>query len=249
MSRKTILKTYIGLVTFVFLSILSPSAHAEGTENLVEVETQVDILKPYKARRQSRATIFSLAKSSLNPEKFQSAIDGATYSELNGSSTLDLMTISLGRKFNFSSVSIGFSASVGTLDSSFSQQADRALALRTTGLGFGLYLDGILEEPYVVPFVEGEVSNITTTEKNATTEVNASYASSSIITYGILLQLNWMDQNTALAALNSIGLENTYIKIAFQQATLNAGKITDSTVVAPDLSSAGAMQVGMQLEF
>lgn len=252
MSRKTILKTYIGLA--LSLGSVQCWAVAEtdvvGQENkLVEIENRVDILKPYKLRRQTTATTFSLHKTSLNPEKFSSALDAADYKTLNGSSKVDLTTISLGWKYNLSTISFGASLNHGFADATFKNSAERSLALRSYGLGFNFNVDGLFEEPWVVPFVEAEFAKLTLRETATTFTSDATYANASVITIGALIQLNWLDDGTALAALNSIGLENTFLRVGLQQASLNAGKLDSSGDVAPDLTSSNSAQVGMLLEF
>lgn len=193
---------------------------ADKKPQLVEVELNQDFLAPYKERREDHGIYFSLSYESLKLKNFTSAMDGLSYDALFGESDIPLILIALDYKYNFSlgSVALGVQAGRGEVSRDKSG-AERALAAGKYGVGLKYTVDYIMDEPYVAPYVGVNFWRLELEEKNKATNISVSETTQMGYNYtlGLLIQLNWIERDSAKTTTFNWGLENTFLDFYLTQ--------------------------------
>ena len=238
------------LLAFCLLLIARESFAETETEAViqdgkVEVIYSAEALSSYRQRRPSHSIVFGVTVDNLFPEKFRSKIDGAAYKELFGSSVVPLVQADLGIKYNFGLGGVYGGVILGTGEVSDSPNGESTtLNLRKKGLTAGFYMDNMFEEPYVVPYVSGQVFSFDWEEstKSLGSKTGAT-AYTSAIQVGVLLQLNWLDPEASLAAQNASNLNNTFIDMFASQYNTSNG--SDD----PNFQTDFNFGVGLRLEY
>ncbi|MBX2995564.1 MAG: hypothetical protein KF681_12105 [Bdellovibrionaceae bacterium] len=208
---------------------------------LVEIEYGPAALLPYKERRSDWGYLFGMAYENYDPTGYQSDIDSTTYETLFGTNTVPMFGLQGGAKYNldFASLTAELSYEMGSVSDSRSGDPT-TLKLSKVGTHFGLWLDMLFTEPYVVPYAQMDVYQIDYEEK--ATNVSESGTSGILMgwTAGALVQLNWLDPDASLRALSESGLDNAYVNIFMTQSQANS---------RPDLATAMTWGAGLKLEF
>lgn len=203
------------LLIILSLGVLSSAAEAasESPQSLVEVELWQDNLAPYKDRRDDRGSYVGLVYENLDLTNFVSTLDAKKYGELF-SSPLPLIRFSVDYKYNLAlgSFSVGLDVGKGSLSDNHSGQ-DRTLDILKYGVGVKYTADMILDEPYIAPYVGLNFWQMAISEKSPTDEFSATTQMGMNYTVGLLLQLDWLDYDTAKYTTFSWGLENTFIDV------------------------------------
>lgn len=199
----------------------APSEEFVPTENLVEVppqdlplvEVQIrqDNLAPYKERRETHGVYFGLDYEAINFKNFVSTLDGMSYKDVFGEDTVNLIQAGMDYKFNFSlgSLSAGLFYGMGKVDAGNS----RSLEISKYGAAFRFTADMIMNEPYVAPYIGVNVWQMGISEKSATDSFSATTQMGYNYTLGLLIQLDWIDYNTAKESTFNWGLENTFLDV------------------------------------
>lgn len=213
----------------------------EANLPLVEIEYAPEIMLPYRDRRDSWSWIFAVRHEKYLPTGYTSELDGENYDFLFGDEPVGLVGLEGGGKYNLSFGSIAFSGSFGKGSLRDARSgAPTILELTKTSGHFGLWLDVLFKEPYVVPYAQVDVSYVDYSELVG--RANSTGTSSALIgwTAGALLQLNWLDEDAALRALSGSSLNNTYLDLFMMQSQTNS---------KPDLSTAMSWGAALKLEF
>ncbi|WP_374034431.1 hypothetical protein ACES2I_18340 [Bdellovibrio bacteriovorus] len=208
---------------------------------LVEVQIRQDNLADYKVRRETHGTYMSFDFEAIEFKNFISTLDGQSYKAVFGSDTVNLIQLGLDYKYNFmlGSLSGGVFYGMGKVDG----DADRSLEITKYGVGFKFTADMIMNEPYVAPYVGINVWQMGFSEKSATDSFSATTQMGYNYTVGMLIQLDWIDRETAKESTFNWGLENTFIDVyATQYAKTEAPDDPDTTT---DFLFGG----GLRLEF
>jgi len=210
---------------------------------LVEIEYAPQILLPYRERRQSWGFLFGLHYENFQPSAYLSPIDQNPYDYLFGGSGVGMFGLQMGAKYNLSSFSLTSELSYDQGSTSSAQSgAQTSLTLSRIAAKFGIWFDTLWSEPYVVPYLQGDISQISFSETTGTQSTSGTGG----ITYGwaagVLLQLNWLDKVSALEALRSSGLNNAYLDIY-------AAQTNGSGSASADLSSSVSWGSGLRMEF
>jgi hypothetical protein len=225
--------------------ICSGSAFAQAEkEQLVEVHIRQDTLAPYKERRPTHGTYFSLSYEALELSNFQSMIDGVDYKTAFGASTIPLLFLEIEYKYNFAlgGLAFGLNLGQGSVSSSISGD-DRSIELRRMGVGAKYILDNIFSEPYVAPYAGINMWQMSYKETTTADSFSTTISSGLSYTVGIMLQLNWIDKATSQQATFDYGIENTYIDLhASQYASTEAQE-------KPNLETDWILGAGLRLEF
>ncbi|UXR65759.1 hypothetical protein EZJ49_05790 [Bdellovibrio bacteriovorus] len=199
----------------------APSEESVPTENLVEVppqdlplvEVQIrqDNLAPYKERRETHGVYFGLDYEAVNFKNFISTLDGMSYKDVFGEDTVNLVQAGFDYKFNFflGSLSAGLFYGMGRVDADNS----RSLEISKYGAAFRFTADMIMNEPYVAPYVGLNVWQMGVSEKSATDSFSATTQLGYNYTVGFLIQLDWIDYDTAKESTFNWGLENTFLDV------------------------------------
>ncbi|AFY03434.1 hypothetical protein [Bdellovibrio bacteriovorus] len=208
---------------------------------LVEVQIRQDNLADYKVRRETHGTYVSFDYEAIEFKNFISTLDGQSYKAVFGSDTVNLIQLGLDYKYNFmlGSLAAGALYGVGKVDGN----SDRSLEITKYGIGFKFTADMLMNEPYVAPYVGINVWQMGFSEKSATDSFSATTQMGYNYTVGMLIQLDWIDYETAKQSTFSWGLENTFIDVyATQYAKTEAPDDPDTTT---DFLFGG----GLRLEF
>jgi hypothetical protein len=222
----------------------SPKVYTHST---VEVEKTVESMLPYKQRKVSRGGLFSIQRIQYSPSNFNSMLDGRIFSD-SYTDSINVINIQVEKKFNFDIFSAGLG--FGYLTGSSSGEFGQSLSMTGPSVSLSVLIDGIADEPYVAPFFNVQMSNISLKEENDYLSADINYNLSSIITLGAHVQLNWLDENSAFQALNDVGLENSYLTLAIVMAKINSAQINmESNLTVPDASMDSAFKTGITLEF
>lgn len=231
------------------------------TDGNVVVEKPVDYTLPYKKRRSKHGVLFSVGLEKIEPTEYYSMTGtfDVPISEMFGNTTIDMVGLELGYKYNFSLGSIfiigGYSMG-STSDDTVG--AVRKLSLTKQSLAAGFAADAIFDEPWVVPYAQAgvhqfEVNETLNDEEQAhTTQPCLNYR------FGMLFQLNWIekaiDPSTHQEGLRSSGLENTYLDVytSFYQPSASVFDPTDPDNTLsedPNLQAEGTIGVALKMEF
>lgn len=182
---------------------------------LVEIVYPVEILVPYKERRPDHQFVFHFQYENFKPTGLSFAGQGTYDSVFNGASA-PIMSLNLGYKYNLPVVGVELSAFFGS-GGLASGANNTAYSIQKKGIKAAAVFDGIMQEPYVAPYVGLQFVGWDFKESSS---VGANSASPGFILgtqAGLLLQLNWLEPKTALRALNDDGLNNSYLDLFVQQ--------------------------------
>ncbi len=188
-------------------------------EKTVEVEPFKEY-KPYRERRTTHGFMFNINAENLYFQDYASIVDQKLYEELFGQEDLTLVQVQLDYKLNFflGSLVTGIGYGQGTLvDDRIGEE--RELTIDKKSIRAQILLDNLMKEPFFVPYVGFNYWQFGLTEKNNTLGTTNSYdtGNGTSMTAGFLIQLNWMDPETAKTAYMGEGLENTYLDVFWTQ--------------------------------
>jgi hypothetical protein len=241
----------------IFAAVIFVSTFAHAYIDSVEtgsviVEEPQDFSASYKKRRSKHGFVLAFHSESFYPLDYQSMFGDVYIEDLVGSEALKLTGLELGYKYNISIGSI-----TGLYNYSQGSVGDtRTISLSRQALAANIAIDGILEEPWVVPYLQLGVHQFSASEDNGTTSESAVTSFSFNYRYGLQFQIDWlealMDPSAKAERLKSSGLENTFIDVYYVDH-LASGAAQDPTVLGsegePNLLSSGEMGLGLRLEF
>jgi hypothetical protein len=240
-------------VLLAFCLLLFARESLADESGLVPKDGKVEIVYPvektasYRERRRNWSTIFAINVDQILPDKFRSQVNDDSYQDMFGDSTIDLIQAELGMKYNFPLGAIGAGLIVGTgqiSDSHGLQDVQDHLSLFKKGATLSFVMDNLFPEPYIAPYVEGQIYSFDWKEKRTTGESKSgSTEFGSAITIGMLIQLNWLDKDSALQAQDSIGLENAYLDLFVTQYN------TSEDEKDPNFQTGMNYGAGIRLEF
>ena len=215
--------------------------------DLIEIEYAPELMLPYRDRRPDWGSIFGFRYENFLPTGYVSPVDNRSYGVIFGKSPVAMFGLTGGVKSNLGigALTAELSYSQGSVSAAL-QEADGTvfiigLNLKKIGLHFGVWFDMIWPEPYVVPYVQADVFQINYEEADGTNQISGQSGVSLGYSAGLLIQLNWLDTDSALKALVSSGMNNAYLDFFVSQA-FASGK-------EPHFSSGLNLGVGMKLEF
>ena len=275
---KTKITSTLKNLIFVFLFLLSKTTWAQFGESEVNAndgliidetnttgkivfERQEDPSLPYKQRRGKNGVLFGIASEKFYPLDYVSQYHDAYIENIIDKTPINLLNIELGYKRNMVLGAVSFL--LGYADGKASgrySNFSRDLSLQRTSAAVGFALDNLMNEPWVVPYVQGGVHKFTIKEKSGNPALEGSKTASTEISYdyrlGLLFQLNWIeksiDSSTHQQGLISSGLENAFIDLYFvDHSSLGEHYDVNSAPGTgfPNLSSALEMGIGLKLEF
>lgn len=213
-----------------------------SNDGLVEVHYDAEALAPYRERRGNWAGVFGASVEQVLPENFISNIDGSTYGDLYGEKPVSMIQITAGLQYNMSLGSIGAGLSYGT--GSVTDSTD-SFGLKKLALNFTYTMDALFSDPYVAPYVSGEILKWDIHDEGATQSRDESTSMSTGYKLGVLILMDWLDPDSALRAMNSSGLENTYLDLFVSQ--YNTSNSEDASEA--DMKTGLNYGAGLRLEF
>ncbi|MEZ0390810.1 MAG: hypothetical protein ACAH59_01250 [Pseudobdellovibrionaceae bacterium] len=248
------------LVFCLFLLARESFAAEEVDVEDVPKDGKIEIVYPaeqtaaYKERRGPWSPFFSIGVDQVLPESFRSKLTDDNYETLFGNSPVPMFQAELGTKYNFGLGSIGLFLIYGhgvveDGRSGGETKTVHELTLDKFGGGAVYIMDNLFSEPYVAPYIEGQLlkfgweekRHIPNGEVEGTTEGETDM--SSALVAGLLFQLNWLDPGSAIAAQNSSGLDNAYLDLFVSQYN------TSESENDPNFQTGTNFGAGLRLEF
>ncbi len=195
------------------------------SEGEIVVEKPTDLSQNYRDRRGRYGILFSVNYEKFTPNNYVSIFQNKNFEQLSGDGEMPLVSGELGAKFNFVMGSISASASYG--QSIFSNESQDVYNMQAdiTKLNLGFAFDNLTTEPWVVPYGQVGIHQITWEEESYDSSnnlISQSVKTPWTMNYkaGLMLQLNWLensiDPNTHTNGLTSSGLQNTFLDIFYQ---------------------------------
>ncbi|MBY0553286.1 hypothetical protein K2P97_02075 [bacterium] len=257
---------YATLICF-FVSVSTYAQDLNLDESLgageVIVEKAEDYTKPYKERRGTHGALFSVGMEKFYPVDYRSLFNDVHIENIVQEKRVNMVNVELGYKFNLSS--LGSIAVVGVygaggIDGSVSG-LDRNLAFTKYGLSANFALDAILNEPWVVPYLQGGVHQYMVSESAVVSGAEENRSGTAGLAgnykFGLLFQLDWLensiDKTARAERIRSSGLENTYIDVYMTEYLASSAAIDPASTLGtegdPNLHSSAELGVALKLEF
>ena len=230
----------------------------------ITLEKQKDLSAPYKDRRGKHGVVFTVGTEKYYPKDFLSVLDNVSINQILKEEAINLFTIDIGYKYNFSLGALAFTYAYasGSGTGSFNNET-RSIAFQRQTVSAGYYADNIFSEPWVVPYGAAGLSQFSLDEEeyNATgTLADDSAVTEPILSLkaGLLFQLNWIesgiDSSTHVDGLRSSGLENTYLDVHVSwyqhlKETFDVNNPIQTANYDPDLNAEAQLGIGLKLEF
>jgi hypothetical protein len=248
----------IALAALVFGVVgQSTPAQADETNGLVEVEIGPEmsinedgllVPPPYKQRRSRWGKKIQFTDVRILPERFLSGYaDHESFTALLGTKPMDTFEFTGGIKLNYALGSIGIDLSYAT-GSAHSETEDLSIT-RTSGSVIQIF-DNLFKEPYFAPFVRFgmytiEAKETVTPSPEEVIKMEPVTTSPAVYySFGALIQLNWLDPETAADAYQRSGLENSYLEISGSIYTASSRKLDPNFE-----TSSPQLGVGVMVEF
>lgn len=207
-----------------------------------------ELLEPYRERRSKWSFTFGLNQENFFPEKAQLNSDTTpvSYESLFGKEPIRLFQINTGAKYNFlwGALSAELIYGMGQVSDGRSG-VSRVLSITKQGLSFGWTMDSLFREPYVAPYINGQVFEMSYADKGASIGDDTGItAPTTGMTVGLLIQLNAVDPtDTAMKANFEYGLNNTFLDLFLTQYN------TSNSKDDPELQTSLNWGAGIKLEF
>jgi len=199
---------------------------------LVDVKAAYTSTTPYRHRRDRWGWMFSVNGENTFFSDFTSGIDSAFYEDLFGTEDLTIANVELEFRYNFllGGLSLSLNYGNGSIEDDRTGEL-RKLEITKTAAGLTLYFDTLMKEPYVVPYVGGQLWKMGLSETNATTEIeyNKETSLGMAVKVGLLFQLNWLDPESALAGYQDNRIQNTYLDVFVTQYGETQGETDPNT--------------------
>lgn len=211
---------------------------------LVEVQYAPDLLSDYKERRESHGWMFGLNYQAYKPTNFISVLDDLGYGDLFGSNPIQLVEMQIAYKLNFEpgSVALGLGYGAGQVSDDHSG-ASRTLEVTKTAASLSILLDTIFPQPYVVPYVQGQILRFGISESNPSASFSADSQMGFTYSAGVLLQLDALDRDSATRSTLDWGIQNTYLDVFVTKYTNTQGENDPNTESELDYGA------GLRMEF
>ncbi len=243
--------TLMALLAFCLLLIANETFAMTGEpvsqDGKIEVIYPTEKSSPYRDRRGNWSTIFAVNVDQMMPEKYRSPLTSDSYTDLFGETPIKLLQIEIGGKANFVLGSFGASLIYGSgsvADSRGQTGPGDQLKLTKVGGSLTYTMDNLFQEPYVAPYVQAQMYQMSWNEtRNDSTSKEGTTSYGSALSMGMLFQLNWLDPSSAVAAMDSVGLENTYVDLFVSQYG------TSNSEEDPDFQTDLNYGAGIRFEF
>ncbi|WP_413559180.1 hypothetical protein [Bdellovibrio sp. HCB209] len=245
------MKLLVSLAILAFTSLAAAAVEEEeglvevyNPESLVELHIRQDNLADYKHRRETHGFYFGVDYEAFVPSSFVSLNDGKTYSELFNNEAIPMISLMMDYKYNFAlgSLAIGLSGGMGSIEDDRSGDK-RTLELTKIMGTIKFTMDNIMDEPYVAPYIGLSMYQIDITDKSPTSSVSEQAPLGYAYALGLLIQLDWLDYDTAKSATFNYGLENTFLDVYVAQYMAAGGDEEANMETDPVLG------LGLRMEF
>ena len=245
------------ILTAVAIFFMAMSANAQQGSGLVALEKQEDYTKDYKSRRGTHGALFSISTEAFYPIDYRSLYRDAYIEDIIGEDKINLIGIEIGYKYNIGPASAAILGQFSQGSISGAVNGDpTTLKVVKQGFSASVALDGILSEPWVVPYGQVGMHQFSIEESRTADSASSGTALSFNYRYGLLFQIDWIENRIDKSAkgdqLRSSGLENTFIDVYFAKHLASSGAINPADSASdgdPNLFSNAEMGIGLKMEF
>lgn len=219
-------------------------------QKLVEVEynnilptelTNVSVLVPYKVRRKTWGSQFTVSYVVLNPDSYDPEYSAGFFEDVYGSAGMIEGTYDV--KYNLRIGSFAAQAGIGVLNASAQDGTGSSINLMQYRLGLKYTMDNLFYEPIIAPYVGGGAYMMSYKEELAGDSVNGTTDPALYVIFGALFQMDWIDKRAAVEAYTEGGIENTFLFIEARNY------FSSSAAQDPDFSTELSLSGGLSLEF
>lgn len=221
----------------------------------VSYEKVGDLTLPYKKRRNTHGVLFSLTFEDFYPPNYISIIDQEPIDNFLDGNAAHLMGAEIGYKYNFplGSLALLFQYSKGSAIGS-KLGYDRTLTVDKVSVSANYAADMIMDEPYVVPYIQGSLNNFDVAEDDQNFEGGNSAKMVMGYRFGLLFQLDWIeksiDRSTHTDGLKSSGLQNTYLDVFVNNYVTPSNVLSsDNADGEADVFAEAQLGLGLKMEF
>jgi len=219
--------------------------YRKPVSDIVELHYPIEPDKPYKQRRNTNGFMLSIGYENVLFNQYLSAIDFTTpYSDMFGSSEIQVYKVEANYKFNFSlgSLMAGMGLGYGTL-SSVGSGTMHSIEISKYSASLSYVMDALANEPYVAPYVTAGLMQLDLKETSETDSQSGSIQMAMFYQAGLLVQLNWLDDAVSRKALMDYGLQNTYADLFISHYE------PSSSPDDPNTGTGWNLGAGLRLEF
>ncbi|MNT14044.1 hypothetical protein D3C72_1490340 [compost metagenome] len=152
-------------------------------------------------------------------KNYESTLQPAVkYKGLFGDEAISLIRANMNYKYNFELGSIAIGADVGSGEVKGNKSgSSTTLTVLKYGLNLQFTVDNIWPEPYGAPYFGVNIWQMDLSEKNPSDSYSGVTQMGYNYMVGVLVQLDWIDQETAKQSTFSTGLENTFLDLYITQ--------------------------------
>jgi hypothetical protein len=232
-----------GMLSLVsVVSLASENVDNETLSGKVEIEIPPEILAPYSERRPDWQITFNFQLENFKPTDLTLGT-GAKYNDQFGGKSLSLINFYLGGKYNFPVTAIDLSLNYGAGGGAGQPEGQSGVGILVVkkGVRIALELDQMMREPYVAPYAALSFNAWDYSESSTGQTLNKSTTPQMGFQLGALVQLNSLEEKTALRALREDGLQNTFLDVFVHQYTAETDGIK--------LTSALSWGLGFKTEY
>lgn len=211
----------------------------------VEVRPVEQAYRSYLQRRDSGGWMFAFGIENYRPDSFVSPVDGLTYDEIFDGE-FQLPYLEAGYKKNLGPLSFGLLLNYAFVHpSGYANGESRDYTWERKAIKLMVIFDGIADEPRLAPYASFGLYQMGLDESLSVTDLTFSgqTQTGSLMTLGLLIQLNWIEPEASRWAWLSAGVENTYLDFFMSQHGPPSG--SDD----PDTSSKFNWGAGLRIEF
>ena len=221
----------------------APSTESLECNGLVEIRYQPKLTLPYSERKQSWSPMFGFSYDSLKLTAYKSKVNGKSYEELYGSGKMTTSQLYGGVQFNLSVLTLNtaLGLSVGRIQGSNSGES-ALIAVDAKHFILGIQLDPFSKEPYVLPYANFEFVFANVLDTVAGESQRPSISPFMAMTFGALIQLNWLDPVATYESLIEHSVNNTFLDLHIKQYSAPSNAENGS------LASAMALGLGFKIE-
>ncbi len=233
-----------------------PTAQTFAREKKVRIESPLRYEKAQngdfefrKAAYRERRPHWGIRLNFAAGNGFETATENAAENIVSLESDGIPFQIDIGMNKNYKHFSIG--PEIGYFTSTILNTCENEINFSGFTAGLGLYLDGLFDTAYTVPFasvgvilpdikVETADSSCVVTGEQ---ELDGTKSAAMYYRAGLLIGLNWLDKGLAHRALEDYGLQNTFLYFAMRQIP------STSDTEGTDVGTKPYLEYGLQLEF
>jgi hypothetical protein len=191
---------------------IEKSPYKQSEEVSESGDTVVDYLMPYRKRRESWGSLITFGWSQYTPIEYEPDFVDSVVNDFDsyyGNAESPLIDFTVSVKKNYSWIS--FLLDIGAGYYKNEGKDDSLLTLIPARIGFGVNLDTLFDEPYIVPYATVGAYTVFYREATEAQAVNGNTLIAPYYNFGVRFQLDWIDRDGDYSSYDEQGMENTFL--------------------------------------